>query len=164
MSYERKGMSPKPLRERFDAKYQIVEPGGCWVWMDNIGNHGYGQMRVGSLANRTRGIKTAHRISWEIHRGQIPSDTCVLHRCDNKSCVNPEHLFLGTNADNSRDMVKKGRALTGERNPNAKITNAQVFHIRMMRGELTHRQIGKMFGVGRRCIGRILDNTRRASG
>jgi len=76
----------------------------------------------------------AHRVSWEIHRGPIPEGACVLHQCDNRSCVNPGHLFLGTYSDNARDMHRKGRAVIhrGEDCAASKLTEADVRKIRAM--------------------------------
>ena len=105
-------MHSETLQERFDSRYEIVEPGGCWVWMGHISDngygHGYGHIRVNGR------MKLAHRVSWELHVGKIPvgtghHGTCVLHRCDNASCVRPDHLFLGSQADNMQDMMNKGR-------------------------------------------------------
>jgi len=75
-----------------------------------VNTYGYGQIRdeQGSYA-------TAHRISWRLHNGDIPAGMCVLHKCDNPRCVRPEHLFLGTQADNIADKVRKGRQARGER-------------------------------------------------
>src|SRR5947207_548479 len=90
-------------KERFDAKWTPEPFSGCWIWTGARSLNGYGVMGMPHI-NRN-----AHRISWEIHRGIIPNKICVLHRCDTPSCVNPDHLFLGSLKDNTRDMVKKGR-------------------------------------------------------
>lgn len=90
----------------------IPEPNsGCWLWLLSCGNHGYGQL---GWYGRKR---TAHRLSWQAHHGDIPAGLCVLHKCDVRSCCNPDHLFLGTRPDNMADMVAKGRSTKGERNP-----------------------------------------------
>ena|SRR5688572_8536796 len=82
----------------------------CWQWRASITSAGYGKFG----AARGRFID-AHRFSWQHHFGEVPSGLLVCHRCDNKLCVNPEHLFLGTHADNMRDMVEKGRAARSRR-------------------------------------------------
>lgn len=76
---------------------------GCWEWIGTITNEGYG------VFGAEGGFSSAHRFSWKIHYGDIPDGLLVLHKCDNRRCVNPEHLFLGTQSDNMRDKIAKGR-------------------------------------------------------
>jgi hypothetical protein len=85
-----------------------IDSRGCWLWQGGTSNE-YGMLRVGDRTMRT------HRRSWELYRGPIPATLCVLHTCDVKLCVNPDHLFLGTNGDNTRDMVAKGRWRGGKK-------------------------------------------------
>ncbi len=96
-----------PLRDRFEASY-IPEPNsGCFLWVKaTTGVYGHGVMGRG---RRGTGLILAHRAAWELYRGPIPPGLLVCHRCDVPCCVNPDHLFLGTYADNNRDMVTKGR-------------------------------------------------------
>ena len=91
------------LRERFESSYIAVPEAGCWLWEKGVGSTGYGH-----IFYQGKMLK-AHRVSWELHRGLILKDMCVLHKCDVPSCVNPDHLFLGTHKDNKRDSMKKGR-------------------------------------------------------
>lgn len=86
-------------------KWSCPEPNtGCWIWLGSSGNSGYGKTRFGSSMDYS-----AHRLSFVAHNGPIPDGMCVLHKCDNRLCVSPSHLFLGTKSDNSKDMVAKGR-------------------------------------------------------
>jgi len=91
-------------REYVESRVERIPESGCWIWMAAVQSKGYGSCHI-------KGAKEslAHRISWTVYRGFIPSGMCVLHRCDVPSCVNPDHLFLGTKHDNSQDMVGKGR-------------------------------------------------------
>lgn len=90
------------LRERFWAN--VEKSDGCWKWVGPMRSTGYGRIWV----NKKRGVQSAHRVSWELHH-QDPGEMSVLHHCDNPVCVRPDHLFLGTQADNMRDMTAKGR-------------------------------------------------------
>lgn len=119
----------RPIAERFADKF-IPEPmSGCWLWTGAVQPEtGYGAL------NRVGGVVGAHRLSWELHRGPIPYGLHVLHKCDIRSCVNPDHLFLGTNKDNIDDMKRKGRdrhrGPQGEAHPRAKLTVTDVLAIR----------------------------------
>jgi hypothetical protein len=123
---------------------------GCWLWTGSCKKtSGYGDVRIGYKN------VLAHRMSYAIHRGEIPDGQCVLHKCDNRSCVNPGHLFLGTYKDNAEDRERKGRGnqLSGEAHPRAKLTLLDVAEIRA--SSAPSRALGRKFGVDKAIIQRI---------
>lgn len=136
----------------------IPEPNsGCWLWLRSINRGGYGRVTIRALGPK---VLLAHRVSWAAFRQSSPDGLCVCHRCDNPACVNPEHLFLGTNADNVADSMRKGRHVLsagnppptfhpgiGERNHRATLTAEQAEQIARSSGGA--RLAARRFGVSR---------------
>lgn len=117
-----------PLSERFHTKYNIVES-GCWEWNGALRTDGYGILKIDG---RNDG---AHRYSYILHNGEIGEGLLVLHKCDNRSCVNPDHLFLGTIKDNTDDKIKKGRTKKSHGTIEALTSNCKCKVCRDFRGE-----------------------------
>lgn len=152
----------KALSERFWPKVDKNGPipahcpelGPCWVWVASRSSSGYGQLS----STRNGSPLRAHVVSWQIHYGPVTHRLWVLHKCDNRPCVRPEHLFLGTNGDNSADMAMKKRSTLGERNARAKLTVAQVIEIRRRyaAGGISGRKLAAEMGIGYGAIDNIL--------
>ena len=128
--------------------------GQCWVWKIAPGAAGYGLL-CGSHGTKSR---AAHRFAWELVHGPIPRSKCVCHRCDNRLCVNPAHLFVGTHADNNRDMFDKGRGPAGERNGQAILTRKRVRRIRALhaRGGVSQRALAGRYRVSQAAISKVV--------
>lgn len=139
------------LIERFESQINKIE-GSCWLWTGEIATHGGGVLRIGGQ------ILSAYRISYEIYMGEIPKDMCVCHTCDVRSCVNPEHLWIGTHAENMADAAKKNRMHPGEQSAQSKLKNEQVIEIVNLykTGNYSQQQIAEMFGVEHTIISGII--------
>jgi|SRR6478736_7968963 len=142
----------KDISERLFSRIAINDS-GCWVWTGAKNEKGYGKIGL------PRSSKTArcHRVSYELANGPVPDGVMVLHRCDNPSCINPEHLFLGTAQDNSIDMATKGRNFVpdnrGERASWSKLTEEQAIDI--MTRRISAAKFAVLYGVSRSAIFRI---------
>lgn len=143
-------LSPISQEDRFWQKVNRGTPHECWEWTAARYPSGYGKLAVNQR------VVSAHRYSWVLHNGPIPAGPgahgwCVCHRCDNKRCVNPNHLFLGTHADNMADKAAKGQvgALSGERHHGSKLTDDIVRKIRRRydEGGVTQTALAAEFGV-----------------
>jgi len=146
------------LIARFWSKVvRTSDPDGCWLWGDSCNAGGYGHFTL-----RGRWYR-AHRVMYELVFGPIPQGKVVCHRCGVRSCVRPSHLFVGSQRDNIRDAVGKGRAARGELNGQAKLTAADVRRIRtMLAAGRRQSDIASLFGVRRTEISRIATGSRWA--
>jgi hypothetical protein len=124
----------------------------CWEWLGKGGANGYGMFGI-RIARRQYKNLLAHRFSWELHFGEIPANLFVLHHCDNRKCVNPAHLFLGTQADNIADMWAKGRGVHGEQRRQSKLKEVQVKEIReRYRAGENISAVARGYGVTRQAV------------
>lgn len=131
----------------------VTKTSNCWIWRGGVSKNGYGYFEV-------RGRQTrVHRFSYEIHRGKIPDGLFVCHSCDNRLCVNPEHLWLGTHESNMRDMVKKGRTRPGNTPHGRKLSFTIAHEIRQMFiAGSTRKELMIRFKISRRALWAILKN------
>jgi HNH endonuclease len=142
------------LEERFRSKVRVATSDECWEWTAARDRDGYGEYFV----DRPRTSAAAHRYVFERVIGPIPLGLCVLHRCDVPACVNPKHLFLGTQGTNVRDCSRKGRRAKGEKNSVAKLRQSEVEMLRRIHGEMevTHGYLARLYGVSRPTVTFIL--------
>lgn len=134
----------RPIKERFHEKYEVVAS-GCWEWKATKVTGGYGMIGGGPGSQNL----LAHRVSYELAKGEIPDGMLVCHRCDNPSCVNPEHLFLADHSENMKDMERKGRARL--------LSRESVEEVRLMlQSGYSQAYVARHFGVNRETIRRAI--------
>ncbi len=143
-----------PHKERFWTK--VRRSSGCWEWTGCFSDTGYGNFYAEGQLHLT------HRYSWEQSNGKIPRGLCVLHKCDNRACIRPDHLFLGSKRDNTRDMFFKGRQRNlgitkGQDHGQSKLTNDDVLRIRAgVAAGRTQRSFAKELGVSEALISKVV--------
>jgi hypothetical protein len=121
LSREKRATAPEKRKRQFDKNFHVTP--GCWVWTGRSNRQQYGEFVYGDDV-------LAHRVAYRLYVGPIPAGMCILHRCDNPSCVNPGHLSVGTRVQNLEDMTEKGRRVRGVSHGMAKLTEAVVLSIR----------------------------------
>ena len=143
---------PRPILERLAKRVTFpLDPNGCFECTLSVAN---GYPRIWFIReNGERGLYKANRFSWEFFYGPIPDGLWVLHRCDNRKCIRPDHLFLGNASDNQKDMVAKGRSAKGQKQGSSKLKDSEVLEIKKLlhNGYLTKR-LGELFNVTTRHI------------
>ncbi len=157
----RKSRGEIPLIDRFLPKVTEDTVSGCWIWNAGRDELGYGRIRI----SYKEGIAPAHRASWMLFKGPVPKGSgpkdriLILHKCDNPSCVNPDHLFLGTDADNCADRDKKERQARGSKSGKSKLNEGDVRTIRsLLSTGLNPKEIRNEYQISIGAINDIRDN------
>ena len=136
----------------------VDKSGDCWLWVGTRARNGYGTIQIGGASGRRR---LTHRVAWELTNGPIPAGVHILHRCDTPACVNPDHLWLGTQSDNLRDMAAKGRQGL-QKHPahthTAKLTpeDVQAIRRRYAAGGIQQKTLAQEYGVDGRSISAVV--------
>lgn len=144
-------------KERIEKKVEKIPEAGCWIWTGATQVRGYGEI----ISNNKKYL--AHRASYEAFIGKIPKNMNVCHSCDNVFCVNPNHLFLGTQKENLQDMAKKGRSTLGSKNPKAKLNEDNIHAVKtLLKMNWKCASIARMLNVSASCISAIKRNERWA--
>lgn len=141
------------IATRFRKKFIERDRESCWEWIGAKGHNSYGRFFIEGK------MFQAHRVSWLLHRGPIPTGKMVLHKCDNKGCVNPHHLYLGSSCDNARDAIERGQHI-----PNRKISKTDVARVReLLSTGVELWIIAEIFEVSESTISRIGERSRYRS-
>ena len=146
--------------DKFWGKVNMLSQDECWEWLGGVNPRGYGVSRGGAS-------RLAHRTAWQLTHGTAPAVVC--HKCDNRRCCNPGHLFAGTQADNVRDMDNKGRrgigAARGTAHPGSKLNRRDVLAIKANRAlcRVSLKELAARFGVSIQTISNVVNGKRYAS-
>lgn len=147
-----------PLAVRLEARIEYEPNTGCWLWTGALGRHGYGSINAGGQCSML-----AHRAAYKVWRGDVPAHLHVCHKCDTPACVNPAHLFLGTNADNVADRQRKGRSsggsFKGAAHRCARLDPEDVRRIRQLGAAraLPQKLIAAQYGISQTHVSNILN-------
>lgn len=141
--------------ERFELHLNKTD--SCWLWVGGVNGRGYGNFHYNGTT------VSAHRASWELFKGSIPEGLHVLHKCDVKNCVNPDHLFVGTRSDNMKDKVNKGRDAdrSGTRNPMAKFSDELIVSIKLTGKTKSYAKLAVDYGMSEKHVRDILQGVKR---
>ncbi len=143
---------PKPTPASIRLFRHVVKTDSCWLWIGAKDSKGYGRMTV------DRKSAGCHRVSYEIHNGEIPRGLSVCHRCDVPACIRPDHLFVGTMAENMADMTEKGRSTRGSKNPSAILNEAAVASLRAdVRPGMSGYEASRKYGIQRGTVYQIMN-------
>lgn len=147
------------LLEKFMSSVYPEPNTGCWLWGGLSTADGYGVFKPKIIKDILK-TPTAHRVSYLFFKGDFEKSLCVLHSCDNPACVNPDHLWLGTQIENIRDRTVKGRSARqgprGERAPMSVLKKHQIPEILSLKGKVRQLEIAKQFGVSQSTIHHVL--------
>ena len=146
----------------FWSRVEIDDESGCWNWVGAFSNCGYGKFSIGGLQTRAMTTQGAHRVSYELFVGPIEAGKVIKHKCDNKRCVNPEHLEMGTTSENTQEAYDRNltNVRKGNEHPFAKLTTKDIADIREAAANGPHgiqRQLAKQYGVCQPTISMIVN-------
>ena len=154
-SNRRCGLPTMSTMDRLMNKIKVNHKTNCWEWTGATYN-GYGKTTIGSRIDNSRKTITVHRLSYELNNGTIPQGMFVCHKCDNRKCINPDHLFVGTRQDNVDDRESKNRNIvkTGESNPTSKLTQKIVKNCRWENAfqGVSVYSLAKKYGVNKKTM------------